>query len=304
MSEDKTAQLPKPVTPHERLGGNAARMLRHEFPQIPEKSLPRGELPGIRRLTHTVGDPNWYYALHEHADAMEFMFVAEGMADIVLDQQLVTVRAGDVLLIGEGVPHSIASHAENPSDVWTFTAVRTGFGSHSENGVAVVHTQAGDNHEFIAQTMARLKDFSKRPDISSRVACDYLCSALLALFKQSMSQSSIPRKVRSKTLPDTILKYLNENYAQNMDLAILANMFGVSASHISRVFKRAYTISPINYLIDKRLSEAKWQLINTDDSVWRVAERVGYQNVYYFTKLFGCRVGGSPTEYRRKHRKE
>lgn len=281
----------------------AARMLRHEFPHIPEESLPQGTLPGIRRITHTVGDPNWYYALHEHADAMEFMFVAGGAADIVLDQQLVIVRAGDVLLIGEGVPHSITSHVDDPSDVWTFTAVRTGFSGHS-GAIAVVHAQAGENREFIMQTMARLEEFSRRSDLPTRIACDFLCSAVLALFRQSMSQPAVPHKARNKALPSNILKYINENYAQDITLTMLADIFGASASHISREFKRAHKISPVNYLIDKRLSEAKWQLINTVDPVWVVAERVGYQNVYYFTKLFAGRVGESPTEYRRKYRKE
>lgn len=303
MHEHETAQLPETIIPQERPGRTEARMFRHEFPQIPKDSLPQGNIPGIRRLTRTVGDPNWHYALHEHEDAMEFMFVAGGVADIVLDQQLVTVRAGDVLLIGEGVPHSIASRVEDPSDVWTFTAVRTGFVGHSGK-IEAVHTQAGENGEFIAQTMSRLEEFSKRSDLPSRVACDYLCSALLALFSQSMSQPSVPGKARNKALPSSILKYINENYAQDIGLAMLANIFGASASHISREFKRSHNISPVNYLIDKRLSEAKWQLINTDDPVWCVAERVGYQNVYYFTKLFSGRVGESPTEYRRKYGKE
>ena len=50
------------------------------------------------------------------------------------------------------------------------------------------------------------------------------------------------------------------------------------------------------------LSEAKWLLITTDASVPGISNQVGYENVYYFGKLFKRRTGYTPSDYRERFR--
>ncbi len=55
-----------------------------------------------------------------------------------------------------------------------------------------------------------------------------------------------------------------------------------------------YRISPINYVIQRRMTEAKWSLTNTELSQAEISWRVGYENVDHFAKLFLRHVGCSP----------
>ena len=66
---------------------------------------------------------------------------------------------------------------------------------------------------------------------------------------------------------------------------------------------KIYGISPINYVIDRRLNDAKWLLINTNQSLVSISEKVGYENTSYFSKLFEKRIHYSPLEFREKYKK-
>lgn len=81
----------------------------------------------------------------------------------------------------------------------------------------------------------------------------------------------------------------------------MADAAGLSRSHFSREFKRAFGESPNQYLLNRRLERAAHLLRHTD---WRVNEiclSVGLRSVGSFTTSFSKTFGVSPTEYRRMH---
>ncbi|WP_259282514.1 helix-turn-helix transcriptional regulator, partial [Escherichia coli] len=60
------------------------------------------------------------------------------------------------------------------------------------------------------------------------------------------------------------------------------------------------TCSHLPYVIQRRMTEAKWSLTNTELSQAEISWRVGYENVDHFAKLFLRHVGCSPSDYRRQ----
>lgn len=275
-------------------------MFLFEFPAIPIDTFKHGSFPKVRRITHTFANPTWHYSLHVHTDSIELIYVAGGEADIVIDQQTLCVQKGDILLVDQGIPHSITSNPADPSDIWCLAASNVEFCEQPPGKMVAAHTPAKENGAFIEQTMRQIQEFSGRLDIPVQAACNHLCAALIVLFRQTLLKASATYRVKNPTLASDVLTYLNNNYDKHIDLEHLAQVFFVSASHISREFKAEFRTSPINYLIDRRLSEAKWLLINTDDPLQEVAGKVGYENAYYFAKLFSRRVGCSPSDYRGK----
>ncbi len=95
-----------------------------------------------------------------------------------------------------------------------------------------------------------------------------------------------------------LMLYLNENYMHKLTLQSIADHFHVSTSHLSHEFTKHFSISPINYLINRRLCEAKWKLISSNDSLEEIAFSLGYDNVNHFKNTFTKRTGCSPTKYR------
>ncbi|EKL8337014.1 helix-turn-helix transcriptional regulator, partial [Escherichia coli] len=93
------------------------------------------------------------------------------------------------------------------------------------------------------------------------------------------------------------------NYREKITLEQLSKKFRASVSYICHEFTKEYRISPINYVIQRSMTEAKWLLTNTELSQAEISWRVGYENVDHFGKLFLRHVGCSPSDYRRQFKK-
>lgn len=63
--------------------------------------------------------------------------------------------------------------------------------------------------------------------------------------------------------------------------------------------KYEYNVSPIDYLMKRRITEAKALLTSTDFSLTQIAEQIGFGSLPYFSKCFRKVEGTSPNEYRK-----
>ncbi|QDQ02134.1 ABC transporter substrate-binding protein [Lysinibacillus fusiformis] len=97
-----------------------------------------------------------------------------------------------------------------------------------------------------------------------------------------------------------IKAYLEENYVQPLTLESIGKALSYSPSHLSIQFKQQIGCSPIEYLIQLRIDKATLLLVKTDASLREIAMSVGYNDVYYFSRLFKKRVGVSPTQFRHR----
>jgi AraC-like DNA-binding protein len=112
------------------------------------------------------------------------------------------------------------------------------------------------------------------------------------------------KKHKSGTHSRFIKDYIDKNYHQVINLDVLSEASFISKSCISHQFKKDLGMSPIDYLIRKRIEIARSALLNTSDTVTEVAKQVGYDNPLYFSALFKKQVGMSPTKYRKTCRQE
>lgn len=82
-------------------------------------------------------------------------------------------------------------------------------------------------------------------------------------------------------------------------MTTLATMMHLCPSYLTRVFRREMGMSPINYLIEQRMSHAASLLAVTELAVGEISMRSGYRDVLHFSKCFRDFYGRSPREYRR-----
>ena len=69
--------------------------------------------------------------------------------------------------------------------------------------------------------------------------------------------------------------------------------------YLSHAFKREFGISPINYMISKRIEESKYLLTETDLSMSQIAQLLGFSSLSYFSQVFRRTQEISPKEYRK-----
>jgi AraC-like DNA-binding protein len=97
--------------------------------------------------------------------------------------------------------------------------------------------------------------------------------------------------LRAKDLADA-------RYAEPLGVDDLARAAGLSRSHFSREFRRAFGEPPHTYLLTRRLERAAALLRATDQSVAEICMAVGLQSVGSFTTSFTRTFGVPPTRYR------
>lgn len=80
----------------------------------------------------------------------------------------------------------------------------------------------------------------------------------------------------------------------------MANLLGLSPSRFSHIYTSIFHVSPKQNLLSERMNQAKFLLRSQDYSVGEVASKVGYDNIYHFSKQFKKATGMSPSEYRKR----
>jgi AraC-like DNA-binding protein len=95
----------------------------------------------------------------------------------------------------------------------------------------------------------------------------------------------------------SVRERIDRNPVSVPDIATLAREYAVSASKLSRDFKRAYGVSIHACIIGARLEEAARLLSSGQMSVAEVAERVGYAKHSQFSEAFRRRFGVLPKDY-------
>lgn len=99
---------------------------------------------------------------------------------------------------------------------------------------------------------------------------------------------------------DRILSYLDANLHKKIVQAEVASSFGLSTFQFSRLFKRITRVTFQEYLLSRRIEEAKRLLANPKASITDVCFTVGFQDLSYFTRVFQRYVGLPPSRYRLK----
>src|SRR5690349_21119562 len=93
--------------------------------------------------------------------------------------------------------------------------------------------------------------------------------------------------------------YINNNFDKELNLNLLSHIRFTSKFHLLRLFKKYYGLTPIQYLIDKRIEKAKDHL-KQGMSVTNTCFDVGFESPSSFSTLFKCRVGVSPVQFQKK----
>lgn len=101
-------------------------------------------------------------------------------------------------------------------------------------------------------------------------------------------------------IADKAISFIDENFTRDITLDELSSVTGVSAQLFCRVFRAATGMRPVEYISNKRISEAKLKLISTDKSISEIAASVGFNDQNYFGVLFRRLTGLTPTQYRRQ----
>jgi len=121
----------------------------------------------------------------------------------------------------------------------------------------------------------------------------YLLSTIISIKKNENFEG----KLIEQTIQKACLT-LRENIDQNISIQQLASDLKIDYSLFRKMFKVYTGISPGQYHLSLRIRQAKDLLINTDLSIKEISYRLGFESIYYFSRVFKSKTGINPTEYK------
>ena len=121
---------------------------------------------------------------------------------------------------------------------------------------------------------------------------------VVELVKQSIPDFNNANADDKDRLFQGILFYLTEHIIENITMGEICREFGVSQTSLSRLFRRNVQMSFGNYLTKIRIEHAKKLMRqNPNAYVREIAERCGYSDQFYFSRIFRSVTGLCPSEY-------
>lgn len=94
-----------------------------------------------------------------------------------------------------------------------------------------------------------------------------------------------------------VKKYIAKNVARHLSLNEVAAVFGISPNYLSQLFKKYNDTGFNEYVTWCKINEAKNLLADSSYKIYEVAEMLGFESAFYFSKVFKKVEGVSPTEY-------
>ncbi len=95
----------------------------------------------------------------------------------------------------------------------------------------------------------------------------------------------------------TIQEYIDSNLNGKLQLNEVAEVFGLSPAYLSVLFKKTTETGFSEYVYTKKIDRAKEMLLSGDMKIYEVADALGFESAYYFSKVFKKVDGHSPREY-------
>ncbi|MFB9274756.1 AraC family transcriptional regulator [Cohnella cellulosilytica] len=124
------------------------------------------------------------------------------------------------------------------------------------------------------------------------------------LFQEALRQlsASIESQLASPSVAcaEQAAAYLRSHYREEITARSLGEALSFHPVYVARCMRREYGLSPMAYLLRYRIEQSKLLLMQTDYSIARIAEEVGFNQTPYFSSCFLRTEGLSPREYRQR----
>ncbi|NGZ73784.1 helix-turn-helix transcriptional regulator [Saccharibacillus alkalitolerans] len=125
------------------------------------------------------------------------------------------------------------------------------------------------------------------------------------LFEELLRSLDLRRREPSGSPAESVAeraeRYIRSHYAETLTGASLSEALHFHYNYLTRCMKRVNGMTPMEYLEEYRLEQARLLLLRTEASVAAVAERVGFETAAYFSRRFARRFGISPLRFRQRH---
>lgn len=238
--------------------------------------------------------------LHSHSH-YEIYFLNKGSRHFFLSNALYKLTAPVLLVIP---PHVMHKTEGGPFERFNINVAGTDLDSFQKESLEKkalrILSPSTEEANALTQLFEEVEKTDKRSKHAGQILHAYFSYFCVLLYNLRTERN--PDKKTENNMPPLLLKivdYLNGHYQEKLTLDELAKTFFVSKATLLYNFKKYTNCSPIDFLINVRLTKAKELLTNTRKTVQEISELCGFSSANYFGLLFKQKETLSPASYRK-----
>ena len=142
-------------------------------------------------------------------------------------------------------------------------------------------------------------NYSFISELAEKNRFEDICSWIVKVLDTFLDTVYESRNIKNSALLGEAVRYIRENYNENLSLEDVAQKVFISPYYLSHLFREELGITFLEYLTRIRIEEAKKLLQDRSLTIFDISARVGYEDPGYFSKVFKKNMGVSPNQYRK-----
>ena len=234
--------------------------------------------------------------LHSHP-FLEVLLINSGTGTIIIDNETFPAKQGDIVIFNAGVKHTEISVPDDPLETFFFGVGNIAVSGLPENTLfGGVYSTKKDFPFFQFCSYNLVRECKNELHYSKEITESLVHLILVTLFRLLPSDG---KNLMNNSIYYQAKNYIDEYFIYIKSVDDICKPLHISNYYLSHIFKRYNTESPMQYVIKKRIELAKSLLANTDLSIEDVSLRCGYDDKYYFYRVFNNRTKTTPAQYRK-----
>ena len=244
---------------------------------------------------------NKFTTPHSHVD-LELIYVIEGHADIIVEEQPIRLNNKDFILINSKQEHSYVVYEGGLIGCFHISYLQICKLLNYKNiSFELNSTKHRENHDY--EKMRKILDDIFSIGYNTRESFKFYSQYYR--FMDMLTQKFLIVDEKGANINDDnkrmkkIEDYIKENYNKNANLSDLASRLYLSTTYLSKYIKRKFGKNFLDLVNDTRINHAIPQLIYTDESLTKIAMNVGFTNLRSFNQAFMDRYNITPSHFRK-----
>jgi Transcriptional regulator containing an amidase domain and an AraC-type DNA-binding HTH domain len=211
------------------------------------------------------------------------------------------VSQGHLLIIPRGTPHSYGSSETDPWTIYWLHFLGHNSEQYFRHLLPGFHTfpLSVEKAPKVINLFGEVYDVLQNGfTLDNMILASQILTHFMGLIFFMNHDYQLQLKPSSQDIDESI-QYMTKHLAQNLTLNELAAQVNLSVSHYSYLFKNKTGYSPIDYVLRLRIQRACQYLDTTNLDIQLIANKLGFKDPYYFSRIFHQIMGQSPSSYRK-----
>lgn len=245
---------------------------------------------------------DWHSVPHTH-NHTELFFIVSGKGQFLIEDQIFPVDVNNLVIINPNVTHTEDSLNAQPLEyiVLGVDGIELATSENSNGQFCILdHFESVEISSCLRNI---LREMEQKNTGYEDICQAYMEILIIRLMRStSLAVPAEPQSISTNRQCAAIRRYIDLHFKEALTLEQLAEEGHMNKYYLSHAFKREYGVSPINYMISRRIEESKYLLTETDLSMSQISQLLGFSSLSYFSQVFRRTQGTSPKEYRQNTR--